>query len=171
VQLPHPVQAARAALALTYAEASDIHRSWLTTHRGGYSQNTLDRGELGTLLPATLYVRAQRVRRLIVDAYRDLFARVDLLVTPVGPSASYRLEDAPAEPVLETGDRLKTLCRFTGPFNLTGLPAISVPCGFADNGLPIGVQLVARAFEEPLLFQAAERVERQVGVFGRPAPG
>jgi aspartyl-tRNA(Asn)/glutamyl-tRNA(Gln) amidotransferase subunit A len=170
VQLPHPVQAARAALALIYAEASDVHRSWLTSHRDGYSQNTLDRLDLGTLLPATLYVRAQRARRLISDAYRDLFARVDILLSPVGPSASYRLEDAPAEPVLETGDRMKTLCRFTGPFNLTGLPAISVPCGFADDGLPIGVQLVARPFAEPVLFQVAEMVERQIGLFGKPAP-
>jgi aspartyl-tRNA(Asn)/glutamyl-tRNA(Gln) amidotransferase subunit A len=65
---------------------------------------------------------------------------------------------------------MKTLCRFTGPFNLTGLPAISVPCGFADDGLPIGVQLVARPFAEPVLFQVAEMVERQIGLFGKPAP-
>ena len=100
VSLPHPVQALRALLALLYVEASTVHASWLQSHREQYSQNTLDRLELGTLLPGTTYVRAQRVRRLVCDAYRQLFSQVDLLATPIAPEASYRLEDTPAEPVL-----------------------------------------------------------------------
>jgi aspartyl-tRNA(Asn)/glutamyl-tRNA(Gln) amidotransferase subunit A len=169
VKLPVPVQAARTLLALMYVEASTFHRPWLDSRRDEYSQNTLDRLDLGTLLPGTLYVRAQRLRRLIADAYRELFSRIDVLASPVGPEASYRLEDAPAQPVLESGDRMKALTRFTGPFNLTGLPAISVPCGFADNGLPVGLQLVAKQFAEPALFQVAELLERQISLFGRPA--
>ena len=166
VALPHPVQALRALLALLYVEASAVHAAWLRSHRDQYSQNTLDRLELGTLLPGTIYVRAQRIRRLVNDAYRQLFAQVDLLAMPVAPVAAYRLEDTPAEPVLETGDRFKTLCRFSGPFNLIGAPAISVPCGFGDNGLPIGVQLAAPPFAEPLLYQAAAALEQQIGHFG-----
>jgi len=169
VKLPVPVQAARTLLALMYVEASTFHRPWLDSRRDEYSQNTLDRLDLGTLLPGTLYVRAQRLRRLIADAYRELFSRIDVLASPVGPEASYRLEDAPAQPVLESGDRMKALTRFTGPFNLIGLPAISVPCGFADNGLPVGLQLVAKQFAEPALFQVAELLERQISLFGRPA--
>jgi len=157
-------------MALLYAEASTFHRPWLETRRDEYSQNTLDRLELGTLLPGTIYVQAQRVRRVVIDAYKDLFSRVDALASPVGPEASYRLENAPAEPVVESGDRMRALTRFTGPFNLTGLPAITVPCGFADDGLPVGLQLVTRAFAEPLLFQIGDALERQIGQFGRPAP-
>jgi aspartyl-tRNA(Asn)/glutamyl-tRNA(Gln) amidotransferase subunit A len=170
VQMPYDLLAGRAVIALLYAEASTFHRPWLETRRDEYGQNTLDRLELGTLLPGTIYVQAQRVRRVVIDAYKELFSRVDALASPVGPEASYRLEDAPAEPVVETGDRMRTLTRFTGPFNLTGLPAITVPCGFADNGLPIGLQLVTRAFAEPLLYQIADTLERQIGQFGRPAP-
>jgi Asp-tRNA(Asn)/Glu-tRNA(Gln) amidotransferase A subunit family amidase len=70
--------------------------------------------------------------------------------------------------VLETGDRFKALCRFSGPFNLTGAPAISVPCGFADDGLPIGLQLVAPPSAEPRLYQAAAALEQQIGHFGAP---
>jgi aspartyl-tRNA(Asn)/glutamyl-tRNA(Gln) amidotransferase subunit A len=168
VKQPHPVQAARVMLALVYIEASTFHRPWLETRRDEYSQNTLDRLELGTMLPGTLYVRAQRARRLVAAAYRELFQDVDFLAMPVAPDASYRLEDTPADPVLETGDRLKALCRFSAPFNVTGLPAISVPCGFADDGLPVGLQLVARPFAEAELFQIADILERQIGRFGRP---
>jgi aspartyl-tRNA(Asn)/glutamyl-tRNA(Gln) amidotransferase subunit A len=170
VQLPYEVQAGRALMALLYAEASTFHRPWLQTRRAEYSQNTLDRLELGTLLPGTIYVQAQRVRRVVMDAYKELFSRIDALASPVGPEASYRLENAPAEPVVESGDRMRTLTRFTGPFNLTGLPAITVPCGFADDGLPVGLQLVTRDFAEPLLFQIADTLEQQIGQFGRPAP-
>ena len=168
VTQPYPIQAARTLLALLYVEASTVHDSWLRSHRDRYSQNTLDRLELGALLPGTIYIRAQRVRRLIAEAYRELFSRVDLLATPVAPVSSYRLEDTPAEPVLESGDRFKTLCRFSGPFNVIGAPAISVPCGFDDNGLPVGLQLVASPFNEPILYQAGAALEQQIGRFGKP---
>ncbi|MDQ3827387.1 MAG: amidase family protein [Actinomycetota bacterium] len=62
---------------------------------------------------------------------------------------------------------MKTLCRFSGPFNVIGAPAISVPCGFDDAGLPVGVQLVARPFAEPLLYQAAAALQQQIGRFGK----
>lgn len=167
VAMPHPVQAARALLALLYVEASTFHEPWLRSHREQYSQNTLDRLDLGALLPGTVYVRAQRVRRLVSEAYRQLFAQVDLLAMPIALVSSYRLENTPDDPVLETGDRFKVLCRFSGPFNLTGLPAIGVPCGFDDAGLPVGLQMVARPFAEPVLYQAAAALEQQVGRFGK----
>jgi aspartyl-tRNA(Asn)/glutamyl-tRNA(Gln) amidotransferase subunit A len=71
---------------------------------------------------------------------------------------------------LLAGDRFKTLCRFSAPCNLTGLPAIRVPCGFGDNGLPIGLQLVAQPFAEPVLYQAGAALERQVGRVGKVVP-
>ncbi|HEU5431279.1 MAG TPA: amidase family protein, partial [Thermomicrobiales bacterium] len=89
-----------------YTEASAWHAANLRQRAGDYSANTRERLELGLQLPGTLYVDAQRARRVIADAYRRLFERVDLLLTPVGPSASYRLEDAPARPVLDSGDRM-----------------------------------------------------------------
>ena len=159
VALPHPVQTARAILAIIYTEASTYHASWLRTRPDDYSENTRERLELGTLLPSTLYLRASRVRRVIVDAYRDLFREINVLVTPTSPFASYRIEDTPAEPVRDSGDRMMSLVRFTGPFNATGQPAITVPCGLTEDGLPIGVQLAARPFDESALLQVAHRLE------------
>ncbi|MDP9356883.1 MAG: amidase [Chloroflexota bacterium] len=162
VALPHPVQTARAILALMYAEASTYHASWLRTRPDDYSPNTRERLQLGTLLPATLVVRASRVRQVIVDAYRDLFRQIDILVTPTSPFASYRIEDAPAEPVRDSGDRMMSLVRFTGPFNATGQPAITIPCGLTEDGLPIGVQLVGRPFAELNLLQVAHALEHEL---------
>jgi aspartyl-tRNA(Asn)/glutamyl-tRNA(Gln) amidotransferase subunit A len=169
VELPHPVQAARALLALLYVEASAYHAPDLKTRAADYSANTRDRLELGLLLPGTRYVAAQRARRIVVDAYRELFQRIDLLLTPVGPSAAYRLEDTPAQPILESGDRMKPLIRFTGPLNLTGQPALTIPAGRTAAGLPIGVQLVGRPFDETRLLQAGAalhaRLRDRVGRF------
>ncbi len=160
VTLPHPRMAARALLGILYPEASAYHAPWLRDRAGDYAPNTRIRLELGQLLPATVYVRAQQVRRMIGQAYRALFEEVDLLLLPVGPAAAYRLDAPDVEPTGEYGDRMAPLIRFSGPFDLIGYPAITVPAGFTDAGLPIGVQLAGRPFEEGLIFQVAHAVER-----------
>lgn len=162
VDLPDPEQTARALLAMLYAEASSVHVPWLRKRPADYGPNTRERLELGALLPASLYLRASRVRRAITEDYARLFERVDLLLTPAAPSASYRLDEPPAAPVGSAGDRMAPLVRFSGPFNLTGQPALTVPCGLTAQGLPIGVQLVARPFAERTLFQVAHRLEREM---------
>jgi Asp-tRNA(Asn)/Glu-tRNA(Gln) amidotransferase A subunit family amidase len=86
--------------------------------------------------------------------------KVDLLLTPTGPTAATLLEGD-----LVTGDEadpqlLAALINFTGPFDLTGFPAVSVPCGFTDGGLPVGLQLVARPWEEGPLLAAAHAYEQ-----------
>ena len=105
-------------------------------------------------------MRAQRARRVIIEAYRALFREVDLLLTPVTTGVATKI-DGPAEaPVRAGGDRLGALTRFTSPGNLIGNPAIAVPTGFTPEGLPNGVQLVARPFAEPLLLQIAHALEQ-----------
>ncbi|HET7037246.1 MAG TPA: amidase [Thermomicrobiaceae bacterium] len=160
VRQPHPEQAARALLALLYAEASSYHLPWLRQRPDDYSANTRERLELGALLPATTYLSAQRARRTIIAAYQQLMREVDILLTPPAPTASYRLGGASIAPVGPEGDRMGRLIRFSGPFDLTGLPAIAVPAGLTGEGLPLGVQLAARPFAEATLFQAAQVVEQ-----------
>ena len=94
----------------------------------------------------------------------------DLLVTPTAPSAA-----TPLEGDLTTGDVaapevLAALINFTGPFDLTGFPAISVPCGFTEGGLPVGLQLVARPWEESLLLAAAHAYEQETAWHRRLPP-
>ncbi|MCD6031931.1 MAG: Asp-tRNA(Asn)/Glu-tRNA(Gln) amidotransferase GatCAB subunit [Thermomicrobiales bacterium] len=159
VTLPHPLQTARTLLTMIYAEASAYHLPWLRDRADDYSANTRERLELGALLPASLYLRAQRVRAVIVAAYREIFRQIDLLLLPTSPMPSYRLDDPFGEPVSQSGDEIQHGVRFAAPFNLTGQPAVSLPAGATPDGLPIGVQLVGRPFAESELLRAAAALE------------
>ena len=159
VTLPHTRQAPRVLLAMIYAEASAYHIPWLRDRAEEYSAHTRERLELGALLPASVYLRAQRVRAVIVAAYRDLFRQIDVLLLPESAVPSYRLDAASPEPVSEGGDDIQAGLRFGAPFNLTGQPVITLPSGATPEGLPIGVQLVGRPFSEPELLQVAALLE------------
>jgi aspartyl-tRNA(Asn)/glutamyl-tRNA(Gln) amidotransferase subunit A len=160
VTLPFPEQAARTLLAMMCVEASSIHRERLRTQSGDYAPGTRERLELGAMVPATIYLSATRVRGVIVEAYRELFRTVDLLLLPVMAIPSYRIEPPRAVPTGELIELIKAGVRFEGVFNLTGQPAISVPGGATVDGLPIGVQLAGRPLSEPLLIQIAAALER-----------
>lgn len=170
VALPHPEQAIRAALAIIYAEASSYHLPQLRARPDEFSENTRERLELGALLPSSVYLRAMRAGQVIVDVYRSMFRNVDLLVMPTSPIPSYRLDAPPSAVVRDNGDRMSSLIRFTSPFNLTGFPALSAPCGLSDDGLPIGIQFAGRPFSERLLFQVAKAFEHEsAGQLQRPS--
>lgn len=159
VSLPHPRQTSRTLMAMLYAEASAYHASWLRDCPEKYSNNTRERLELGALLPAALYLRAQRVRAVIVAAYRELFQQIDLLLLPPSTIPSYRIDTPESEPISESGDDMSAGVRFSAPFNLTGQPGVSLPAGASVDGLPIGVQLVGRPFRDADVLRAAAMLE------------
>jgi aspartyl-tRNA(Asn)/glutamyl-tRNA(Gln) amidotransferase subunit A len=143
-------------------EATAYHLPWLRAHPEKYSPAVRERLELGAVTPAVSYIQAQQARRQITDAFLAAMqgASVDLLVTPTGPTAA-----TPLEGDLVTGDEadpdvLAALINFTGPFDLTGFPAISIPAGFTPGGLPVGMQLVARPWQEAALLVAAHAYEQ-----------
>ena len=92
-----------------------------------------------------------------------MLQQVDFLVTPSSPVAAWRIDAETVSlngveyPTRGPGSRMTSRC--TSPSNATGLPAMSIPCGFTREGLPIGLQLIGRAFEEPLLYQVAHAYE------------
>lgn len=107
----------------------------------------------GAFLSAADYITAQRARAVLNEQIRQNFSRVDVFATPSAPRPPDTFEGLdPNEQNLRPS--------FTNPFNLTGLPAISVPCGFTNEGLPVGLQIAAPSFEEVLLFRVAHTYEQ-----------
>jgi aspartyl-tRNA(Asn)/glutamyl-tRNA(Gln) amidotransferase subunit A len=160
VKLPAPSEAVSALLAILMPEATVYHLPWLREQPESYSSAVRERLELGAITPAVSYLQAQQARRRIVDEFLMVMERVDLLVTPTAPTAA-----TPLEGDLVTGDEadpevLAALINFSGPFDLTGFPAISIPCGFTASGLPVGMQVAARPWEEGSLLAAAHVYEQ-----------
>ncbi|MFN8591925.1 MAG: amidase [Thermomicrobiales bacterium] len=160
VTLPSPSVAVPALLAILMPEATVYHLDWLRERPNAYSNAVRERLELGAITPAVSYIQAQRVRRQFIDDVLRGMAEVDLLVTPTGPTAA-----TPLAGDLVTGDEadpdvLAALINFTGPFDLTGQPAISIPCGFTVSGLPVGMQLVGRPYDEGTVLAAAHAYEQ-----------
>ena len=161
---------------IIFAEAAAYHQKSLLAQPADYSQPLREQLALGLALPATQYLQAQRLRRLITGQFLRAFRSVDLLVCPAAPVEATPLGQ---QSVVIDGETLKditVLTRLTNPFNVTGLPAITVPCGFSQNDLPLGVQLIGRPFEDDLVLAAAHTYEqstpwhrRTPSLAGRPA--
>jgi aspartyl-tRNA(Asn)/glutamyl-tRNA(Gln) amidotransferase subunit A len=112
------------------------------------------------LVPATAYLKAQRLRAVLMRDLEQVFEKVDLLVTPTAAIPAPKLDAGPGEIGAPTGALRRALRRFTQPFNLTGSPAVTVSCGFSRDGLPIGLQLVGRPFDEARLLNLAHGYEQ-----------
>ncbi|MCP9841171.1 Asp-tRNA(Asn)/Glu-tRNA(Gln) amidotransferase subunit GatA [Synechococcus sp. J7-Johnson] len=111
------------------------------------------------------YKKAQQVRTLIRRDFDAAFTKVDVLLTPTSPTTAFRFGAHAEDPLAMYLADLLTI-----PANMAGLPAINVPCGFDDSGLPIGLQLITGVLEEPLLLQVAHNYEQAARVMEkRPA--
>jgi aspartyl-tRNA(Asn)/glutamyl-tRNA(Gln) amidotransferase subunit A len=101
------------------------------------------------------YVKAQQVRTLILRDYDRAFERVDVVAMPTSPTPPFKLGERVSDPL-----QMYLADIFTVSANLAGLPAVSVPCGFTGNRLPIGLQLTGRRFDEATLLRMADAYER-----------
>jgi aspartyl-tRNA(Asn)/glutamyl-tRNA(Gln) amidotransferase subunit A len=145
------------------ADSVVTHEPYLKTHRQDYGPTVLYRTLAGQFVLARDYSKALKVQRLIKEEYARVLQDVDFLVTPAAPVAAWRIDTetvilgGTAYPVRGPGAGLTARC--TSPSNATGLPAMSIPCGFTRAGLPIGLQLIGRPFDEARLFQVAHAYE------------
>ena len=144
-----------AQLTIEAAEPSTWHQRWLRERPDDYGDDVRTLLEVGELLLATHYLQAQRYRSLLRSEFIDAFKRVDVFVCPTLPFTATRIGEMKV--VIEPGqeeEMLSAIMQFTGVPSLTGLPSLNVPCGFDPDGMPIGMQIIGRPFDEATLFRA-----------------
>jgi aspartyl-tRNA(Asn)/glutamyl-tRNA(Gln) amidotransferase subunit A len=153
----------------TRADASTLHDVYYRT-RARFGAEVKRRIMIGTFVLSAgyydaYYLKAQKVRALIRRDYDEAFAHVDCVAVPTSPTGAFRLGEKTDDPL-----QMYLADVFTVAANLAGLPAISIPCGVTDAGLPVGVQLTARPFDEGTLLKAADALETRMPT-RRPARG
>lgn len=135
------------------AEAAAYHHKWLTSQQDKYGSKILDRLLPGLIVNAHDYINAQRIRETITKETIELFKNYDALVTPTVPYTAAKI----GETMVDVGNtRMEASSARTKnlfPFNALGLPAMSIPCGFDDKGLPIGLQIIGKPFQESEILQ------------------
>jgi AtzE family amidohydrolase len=167
VAIPEALRARAAAMVITASEGAQLHLDDLKRRPADFDPLTRDRFRSGALLPAILYVQAQRFRTWFRERVREVFRDVDVVLTPTTPYGAPRI----GAPRATTVDGIEVMTRghlgvFTSPLSFVGVPVMSVPV--ADAGpLPLGVQLVAAPFMEARLFRIAARLEAD-GVVAAP---
>lgn len=140
--------------------ADNLIEMYKETRSQGFGQEVKRRIMLGTYALSAgyydaYYKKAQQVRTLIIRDYQQVFAQYDVILHPTTPTTAFKIGDKIDDPVKMY---LEDIC--TIPVNLAGLPAISVPCGFGSNGLPIGLQIVGKAFDEATILRVAHAYEQ-----------
>ena len=149
VSIPHMATALGAILVTEMASVTTWHDKYLRQpeRRAKYTPEVRALMDAGKFIFATDFLKAQRLRRALTDQVRAAFDGVDVLATPTLPLCAWDVSESHVQIDGQPEHVLHACWRFTYPWNLTGLPALSVPCGFAAE-LPVGVQLVGRPFDE-----------------------
>ena len=170
VTVPAPEHLTELSRVLVYSEAAAIHGPWLREHARDYSPQVRMRAATGLAIPAAAYQQAQQLRPEILRRFvAAVFATCDVLHLPTLGIPVPTLTETNVGGSAAMWQKIAVLVRCTAPFNYLGLPALSVPCGFTDNGLPTSFQLVGRPFAEATLLRVAHAYEG-VTDWGRRAP-
>lgn len=140
---------------MTTSDGAAFHRERLQNHPEDFGEDVRARLTNGAHVTSSDYILARRTQTLARRWVEKFFESHDILLTPTTPAVAPKLGSSDA---VETA---RLLTRFTAPFNLTGLPALSVPCGFTRSGLPIGLQIVVRHWAEAKVLQAGFAFERE----------
>ncbi len=157
VELPPATMEMYRTIQMPEASLAHMQRGWLSEHRDDYTELTRQRLLEGQQIPAVDYLHAQHQRRIFSTTIRSVLQRVNALVLPTLPIPAIPIEQAGQEINIDGVSQNATvaLLRLTMPFNLAGVPAISFPCGFTTNGLPIGLQIAGKPFEESTVLRIA----------------
>jgi aspartyl-tRNA(Asn)/glutamyl-tRNA(Gln) amidotransferase subunit A len=159
-ELPHIAEIRAAQATLELVEPCAYHSRSLRERPGDFTPDSRLFLEQALLIPAVDYVQSLRVRALAYSDIAGLFKNFDVIVTPTEPLTAPKV----GEQMIKFGNVEEDINlatgRYVAPFNLTGLPAISIPCGFSHDGLPIGMQVVGNAYDESTILRVAHAYEQ-----------
>jgi aspartyl-tRNA(Asn)/glutamyl-tRNA(Gln) amidotransferase subunit A len=139
---------------MTLADAAAFHKERMESHPDWFGEDVRHRLEIGAGVITSEYTLARRQQTEGRREFEIFFTKYDLLLLPVTPIPAPSIEG------MDAIEAARQLTRFTSPFNLTGLPALSIPCGFTGSGLPLGLQIVSRQWGESQVLQAGHAFEQ-----------
>ena len=148
------IKARAANTIIMISEAYSYHEETLKTHPQDLSAGVRNRAREGAFITAADYVDAQRARVVLGNQVRSIMRDVDVVASPAAPQPAETFEE-------QDPDSRYRMPSYTPVYNLTGLPAMSVPCGFSSDGFPIGLQIAGRAFDEATVLRVAQAYERE----------
>jgi len=161
IDLPHAEYGSASSWAIAYTEAFAYHRPNFFGRSSEYTSAFLNRISSAAFLTGEEFITAQRVRQIITREFLEALTEVDVIITP---TTSY-----PAYPVGATSPQ-GSMRSLTRPISLTGLPALSMPCGFTSKGLPASIQLIGRAWEEGTVLRVGQAYEEATSWHKRRPP-
>ena len=169
VSVPLSMDAGVASAILLAVEPALAQQDWIKDQLQDYGHDVRILLLTGSLLPAQAYYKAQKLRTMLRQQVLDSLEKYDVLVLPTSGKGAQPLEQDPPITSKETASRLAFL--FTRIFNLASCPAISVPCGFDDRGMPVGLQIGARPGAEETIFKVAHAYEQATAWHTMRPPG
>jgi aspartyl-tRNA(Asn)/glutamyl-tRNA(Gln) amidotransferase subunit A len=151
-------------------DGKSLDEMYENTRAAGFGAEVRRRVLVGTYVLSAgyydaYYLKAQRVRALIARDFDEAYKSVDCMLTPTAPSTAFPIGEKEDDPIAMYLNDV-----FTVPVNLAGLPGISVPAGLGGDGLPLGLQIIGRAFDEATMLRVADVIERAAGFTHRPSP-
>jgi aspartyl-tRNA(Asn)/glutamyl-tRNA(Gln) amidotransferase subunit A len=160
VELPDQRQLTAAAQLVVAVEASAFHKRWLIERPQDYGPQVLMRLQNGLAIPGVSYLEAMRWRGPALAAYLAAVAGTDAVIVPGAPVPAPTLAESDVGNGPDADAVIQRLTRFTRPVNYLGVPSLAIPSGFTKNGLPVGMQLIGRSFDEAMLLRIGAAFQR-----------
>lgn len=171
VRVPDGRQLNTVALVTLLSEAAAVHEPYIRKQRANYGEDVKTLIDMGRVLPATDYLQAQRLRKRMLGVYQNILRQVDCLLVPSTAIFAPKIGQSEIEIAGSMEDTRLATTRLVRGFNALGLPVVSLPAGFSNGGLPVGCQLVGRAWGEKELIRIAAALEDRAPHYKRSWQG